>query len=354
MKVLIIQRHAAAFRKSLFEQIGATVDLTLLFSNNQNEIKSTFDINNCAIKFSRYYDIILKTFHLQTNTISSIKTFSPDVVVITPTPRNLTNFVIIIFCKLRGIRIVGWGMGQMPNKTHIKKVLHNIFVSMLVRNLDHLICYSTTAQAYYTQLGCSMQSTSVAFNGVDTLSKTALIPALRKNSEPGCLNVIAVGRLIKSKKFDVLLKAIANLPHIQLHLVGEGHELENLVELAEELNCSVTFHGYKSGSELHQLFLSSDIFVLPSLGGLAIHEAMLMGCPVICGRADGTEYDLVVNNRTGFLLPEMSVETLRQTLLKSSKDKHHLKKMGNLARRFILQRRSRRQLLRIFLRALSP
>jgi glycosyltransferase involved in cell wall biosynthesis len=45
-----------------------------------------------------------------------------------------------------------------------------------------------------------------------------------------------------------------------------------------------------------------DVFVLPGLGGLAINDAMMCGKPVICGEADGTEKDLIIDGTTGYLL----------------------------------------------------
>ena len=40
---------------------------------------------------------------------------------------------------------------------------------------------------------------------------------------------------------------------------------------------------------LGQYFLSSQIFVQPGMGGLAINEAMCFGKPIICSICDGTE-----------------------------------------------------------------
>ena len=65
---------------------------------------------------------------------------------------------------------------------------------------------------------------------------------------------------------------------------------------------------------ISKYFLQSDVFVLPGLGGLAISDAMIHGLPVIAGKADGTEIDLVTNE-TGFLHEELNVDILVEVFI---------------------------------------
>ena len=353
MKVVIIQRFAAAFRKTLFEQIGEHVDLSLVISDEIPGIKSDTNLKNCTVYFSHYFDFLSGKVHLQRGVIGIIKSLKPETVVLTPTPRNLTNIVIIHYCLRRSVRVVGWGMGRMPNRHPIRQIFHDIIVGILVRRLDHIICYSSAAKAYYKKLGVPEEKLSIAYNGVDTLQGGGLLGGSSRTVPKGRIEVIAVGRLIPQKNFRILIEAVAGQHGIHLNLVGEGEQREVLEKLAAELQCSVTFHGYKVGEELHALLTASDVFVLPALGGLAIHEAMLAGCPVICSEADGTEYDLVANERTGFYLENMTSDQLGAMLKRCRDGEFDLKYMGSLARRFVLQRRSRPQLLRNYIISLT-
>lgn len=353
VKVLIIQRFAAAFRKTLFEQIGEKVDLSLIVSDEAPEVRSDSAVKNVTVQTSQYHDFLAGAVHIQRGVIAAIETLKPETVVLTPTPRNLTNFAITRHCRRRGVRVVGWGMGRMPNRPPGRQKLHDLLVGALMRRLDHMICYSSAAKAYYMSLGMPRHKLSIAYNGIDTLEDAGRCAKNSGTATEGRIEVIAVGRLIPQKNFEILIEALGGQLGFHLNIVGDGAQRKELEELAANRQCSVTFHGYKAGEDLRALLTASDVFVLPSLGGLAIHEAMLAGCPVICGTADGTEYDLVVHGRTGFHLQNMTSKELRAVLVRARNGEFDLVEMGTLARRFVLQRRSRPQLLRSFLAALA-
>ena len=57
-------------------------------------------------------------------------------------------------------------------------------------------------------------------------------------------------------------------------------------------------------------FAASDIFILPGIGGLAINNALIWGKPTIVSSADGTEKDLIYQNKTGYYFTEGNVDSL--------------------------------------------
>jgi len=74
----------------------------------------------------------------------------------------------------------------------------------------------------------------------------------------------------------------------------------------------------------------TDIFVLPSLWeGLptAIMEAMAAGCPVVATAVGGTP-ELVVDRRTGFLVPPQDSGALMRKIVEFLADLDLRKKMG--------------------------
>lgn len=82
------------------------------------------------------------------------------------------------------------------------------------------------------------------------------------------LNIISVGRLTKTKGFDLLIKHCSCLYRLgyefNLEIVGEGTELDALKCLTLELGIShnVTFHGWLSKSSLKHLLDEANIFAL--------------------------------------------------------------------------------------------
>jgi glycosyltransferase involved in cell wall biosynthesis len=116
------------------------------------------------------------------------------------------------------------------------------------------------------------------------------IAALRTEAGAGPDDFLigGVGRLARSKGFDVLLSAFreAALPGARLALVGEGRERPALEELARGL--PVRFLGFRSDAkDFYQAF---DLFVSPSRSeplGRVLFEALDAGTPVLATRTQG-------------------------------------------------------------------
>ena len=99
--------------------------------------------------------------------------------------------------------------------------------------------------------------------------------------------VLACGRLVPYKGFDVLLRA-AQGEDFEVWIVGEGRERPHLEQLVHDLGLDgrVRLLGSVSDSELTKLMRIADILVMPSVTnaetfGLVQLEAMAAGRPVI-------------------------------------------------------------------------
>jgi glycosyltransferase involved in cell wall biosynthesis len=100
-----------------------------------------------------------------------------------------------------------------------------------------------------------------------------------------------------------------------------------LEALAAEIYPKAKFFGAQHGSELEQLFLGTDLFVLPGTGGLAVQQAMAHALPVIVGVADGTQSDLV-REQNGWMLAEGSAQELSRKIAAALGDLPRLRAMG--------------------------
>lgn len=108
-----------------------------------------------------------------------------------------------------------------------------------------------------------------------------------------------VGRLTPGKRYDTLLRAVAELPGARLLLIGEGPERAVLRRLAGELGAAdrTVLHGAcqdpppvlplsptEDGPDLPSLLAAMDVFVSTSpeeTFGLAVVEALAAGLPVL-------------------------------------------------------------------------
>src|SRR5262249_11806408 len=125
-----------------------------------------------------------------------------------------------------------------------------------------------------------------------------------------------VGGLIREKGVrDVVggAKFVSGSHDFELLIIGDGPDRRACETLARrlELERHVRFLGeIRDESALCPYFLSARALVLPGTGGLAINQAFTYGVPVIVGRGDGTERDLVADGKNGFILPDGSPDVI--------------------------------------------
>jgi len=130
-------------------------------------------------------------------------------------------------------------------------------------------------------------------------------------------SVLAVGRLVPVKRYDLLLRAAARArdarPDLTLTIVGEGYERGPLESLVRELDAEswVSMPGRISDAELVGLYQSAWVVGSASARegwGMSITEAAACATPTVATRIAG-HLDAMVDGTTG-LLAEGTVEGL--------------------------------------------
>lgn len=130
-----------------------------------------------------------------------------------------------------------------------------------------------------------------------------------------------VGRLIPSKGVPQLLQAFEQLKDDErigtIHLVGDGSNKAEYMELAKQTGLDIVFHGFLAKEAIIEVFRKSDFNLLPSDSEgfpKSIAEGMNFGCiPIVTDISSIGQY--VVNDSSGFLLPINSVDEVRKKIL---------------------------------------
>lgn len=122
--------------------------------------------------------------------------------------------------------------------------------------------------------------------------------------------VLAVGRLVPAKGFDVLLRAwqqvVSHHPDWKLRIVGDGESRHALEALRDQLGiaASVELPGATSDVLVH--YRAASLFCLSSHYegfGLVIIEAMACGVPVIATDCPTGPREILENGAAGVLVP---------------------------------------------------
>jgi len=139
--------------------------------------------------------------------------------------------------------------------------------------------------------------------------------------------LVSVGRLVKRKGFDFLIRALASLDDKNIHalIVGDGPEKENLISLAKQLNIQDNVHllGFLPEEKKFQYLSNSDIYILSSVHeglGVVLQEAMQVGLPILSTN-NGGQTDIVKEGENGFLVNFGDVAGLGDKINLLMKDK---------------------------------
>lgn len=166
------------------------------------------------------------------------------------------------------------------------------------------------------------------------------IPANQWRLE-GTRDIVCVARMeMRQKRHDVLFMAFKMVldkqPGVKLHLFGDGGDMQNTQDLANELGIKdeVVFHGnIKNVKEKIGAYrvsvLTSDYEGMPN----TLLEAMALGMPVVATDCSpgGAAY-LIDNNENGILVPRGDSEAVAEALLKVLSDDQFAVRIGKKAR----------------------
>lgn len=182
-------------------------------------------------------------------------------------------------------------------------------------------------------------------NGVDTNLFTPAeneieVSAVRHRLglPPGTDVVICVANLFPIKGLDVLIRAWRQVymahPLARLLMVGDGPLREELELLVRNSRCNNLIRFLGSRDDVPSLLRGADLFVLPSRYegcSNATLEAMASGLPVL-GCDVGGMREIIVHNRTGWLVRPGDGDGLVQTMLAALLDRCVRHRVGTAAR----------------------
>jgi glycosyltransferase involved in cell wall biosynthesis len=124
-------------------------------------------------------------------------------------------------------------------------------------------------------------------------------------------------------------------PLVEFLVIGDGPEKASLSRLANDLNLIRSVHFLSDRSDVPDLIAALDVVVMCSSSESfpnAILEAMALGVPVVATAVGGMP-ELVMEGRTGFLVPPKDAEAVAKRILYLCRHPHRRLQMGLSAHR---------------------
>lgn len=163
-------------------------------------------------------------------------------------------------------------------------------------------------KAIFTDMG--FEGAIYPTGGVGIFNK---LPRIMKERDRLNKKYLYVGRLTDCKNLHFLVEEFNRTGKL-LTIVGMGELADELKALANE---NITFLGFVPNEKLKDIYLSHDIFILPSkseVWGLVVEEALYWGLPVIVSDHVGSYKDLVVRTNAGCVFQLGSSESFDEAI----------------------------------------
>jgi len=238
-----------------------------------------------------------------------------DVMIMANDILGLDVWLNVIFSRLFGKKVVLWGHGISRPVTRFRDGLRKILM-----NFAHaVIFYSDGARDYWINKGIPEEKIFIAYNALNTqeidaqkkqINADVLTDFLKLNNIKGRNLVLYCGRLLESKRPDIVLKAmkivVDKIPDAHAIIIGDGPMKHELLQMAHDLKIehAINFAGpIFNESTLAKYYLSAKVSIMPSGAGLAIQHAFGYGVPIIISddKNHGPEAELVIHEQTGLI-----------------------------------------------------
>lgn len=326
--ICCIFNFGSHYRSSIYQLMDKDLECDFYFGNKLPGNIKAMDYNSLSGYKKTLKNVwIIGNYYWQRSSVRII--FKPyKHIIMEGEPYCLSSWFILFLAKLFGKKTYTWTHGWYGRESYVKRIIKKIFFRMA----HHILLYGNYAKELMINEGFKPEKLSCIYNSLDYDNQLAI----RKKLKPSAIysnyftnenkNLLFVGRLTRSKRLDLLIKALSKLKsqshNFNLTLIGDGEAKENLVSLVNELGLekNIWFYGAcYDDLKLSGLIYNADICVSPGNIGLTAMHAMVFGTPVITHndyRYQGPEFEAVNEGITGTFFEYNNSDSLAESIIR--------------------------------------
>lgn len=181
------------------------------------------------------------------------------------------------------------------------RVVEHYAGRLVINNIDRFMALTGPVAEVHSRHGIQPERMTLVPCKIDyaTLAARSRSTLPRVDEPDSPFRIVYVGRLVRSKGVDVLLRAVGGLdfPFV-VDVVGDGPVRGDLERLAGELGIAsqVCFHGWQPHEATTDFYLQANVMVHPGRWpepqGITVLEAAALGVPLIVSDIGGPVWTL--------------------------------------------------------------
>jgi len=268
--------------------------------------------------------------------------FRPDAVIVYGYS-SATTLLAILWAVSHEVPLLVRGDSNLLDeeaKPRLLLAVKHLFLRWLTRHACGFLSVGTSNSRYWLHYGAKPEQVFQAGYAVDNdyfrreadRYRSTRLQIRSENGWRQTYLLLYVGRLSWEKGADVLIEAMRRIspmrPDIGLLVVKvQARHLPQVFLL-----------GFKDWAQLPSYYAAADLLVVPSRSDqwcLVVNEAMASGLPVLATRKLGAAQDLILEGRTGFVVPENDAEALASAIDRACRSTDRLHTMGEEAQKLI-------------------
>lgn len=242
--------------------------------------------------------------------------------------RNLSSLVLLVLRRLffRSKRVYLWTHGLYGKESFGERV----WKLFSYKAADGILLYGNYAKDLMLKAGVPANKMYVIHNSLNYYKqleiRQSIVPShlYQEHFENNNKNIVFIGRLIKDKKFDLLIDAVSTLKaqghFYNITFIGDGEERERMEILVKNkgIEKQVWFYGACYDEQINaNLVYNADLCVSPGKIGLTAIHVLMFGCPAItCDdfSVPAPEFEAISEGKTGSFFRSDDSENLAETI----------------------------------------